>query len=159
MVRNKVTDEEIAEVVSKWTHIPVSKLMESEKEKLLHLGDILHERVIGQNEAVDRVSDAVLRARSGLKDPAKPIGSFIFLGPTGVGKTEMAKVLSSFLFDKDDSLIRIDMSEYMEKHSVASLHSGGWCPIGGIRISAKRSSPPSTRNPKRSHQRPPIRTR
>ncbi len=121
LLKEEVTEEEIAEIVSKWTHIPVSKLMESEKEKLLHLGDILHERVIGQNEAVDRVSDAVLRARSGLKDPAKPIGSFIFLGPTGVGKTELAKTLSESLFDSEQNMVRIDMSEYQERHTVARL--------------------------------------
>jgi len=121
LLKEEVTEEEIAEIISKWTHIPVSKLMESEKEKLLHLSDVLHERVIGQNEAVDRVSDAVLRARSGLKDPAKPIGSFIFLGPTGVGKTELAKTLSESLFDSEQNMIRIDMSEYQERHTVARL--------------------------------------
>merc|ERR1711916_402237 len=101
--------------------IPVSRLIEGEKEKLLRLDQILHERVIGQDEAVQAVADAVIRARSGLKDPKRPIGSFIFLGPTGVGKTEMAKMLSTYLFDKDDTLIRIDMSEYMEKFSVSRL--------------------------------------
>jgi len=121
LLKEEVTSEEIAEIISKWTHIPVSKLMESEKEKLLHLSDILHERVIGQNEAVDRVSDAVLRARSGLKDQGKPIGSFIFLGPTGVGKTELAKTLSESLFDSEQNMVRIDMSEYQERHTVARL--------------------------------------
>ncbi|MDR0886565.1 MAG: ATP-dependent chaperone ClpB [Clostridiales Family XIII bacterium] len=121
LLKEEVTEEEIADVVSKWTHIPVSKLIESEKEKLLHLADILHQRVIGQDEAVDSVSQAVLRARAGLKDETRPIGSFIFLGPTGVGKTELAKALSEALFDSEKNMIRIDMSEYMEKHSVSRL--------------------------------------
>ena len=116
-----MTEEEIAEIVSRWTGIPVTRLVESEREKLLNLEQILHRRVIGQDEAVTAVSDAVLRARSGLKDPRRPIGSFIFLGPTGVGKTELAKALAEALFDTEDNMIRIDMSEYMEKHSVARL--------------------------------------
>lgn len=121
MLKEEVTEEEIEEIISKWTNIPISKLNTSEKEKLLHLADILHQRVIGQDEAVEAVTDAVIRARSGLKDPRKPMGSFIFLGPTGVGKTELAKTLAQALFDSEDNLIRIDMSEYMERHSVARL--------------------------------------
>ncbi|PPJ98677.1 ATP-dependent chaperone ClpB, partial [Staphylococcus aureus] len=107
--------------VSQWTGIPVNKLVESEKDKLLRLSDILHERVVGQDEAVDLVSDAVIRARAGIKDPNRPIGSFLFLGPTGVGKTELAKALASTLFDSEKHMVRIDMSEYMEKHSVSRL--------------------------------------
>ncbi len=121
LLREEVTEEEIAEIVSRWTGIPVSRLMEGEKEKLLKLGEILHRRVVGQDEAVDAVVDSVIRARAGLKDPRRPIGSFIFLGPTGVGKTELAKALAEALFDTEENLIRIDMSEYMEKHSVARL--------------------------------------
>ena len=121
LVRREVTETEISEVVSKWTGIPLSKLQEGEKQKLLHLEDELHKRVIGQNEAVKAVSDAVLRARSGLKDENRPIGSFIFLGPTGVGKTELTKALAQTLFDDEKNLIRIDMSEYMEKHTVSRL--------------------------------------
>jgi len=121
MLKEEVTEEEIAEIISKWTGIPVTKLMEEEKEKLLNLENILHQRVIGQDEAVTAVSEAVLRARAGLKDNRRPIGSFIFLGPTGVGKTELAKALSEALFDTEDNMVRIDMSEYMEKHSVARL--------------------------------------
>jgi ATP-dependent Clp protease ATP-binding subunit ClpB len=121
LLQEEVTDEEIAEIVSRWTGIPVAKLMEGEKEKLLHLGDILHKRVIGQDEAVEAVANAVIRARSGLKDPKRPIGSFIFLGPTGVGKTELARTLAESLFDSEENIIRIDMSEYMEKHAVSRL--------------------------------------
>ena len=121
LLKEEITDEDIAEVVSKWTGVPVSKLVESENEKLLHMEDVLHKRVIGQDEAVDVVSDSIRRARSGLKDPKRPIGTFLFLGPTGVGKTELAKALSEFMFQDEDALIRIDMSEYMEKHSVARL--------------------------------------
>jgi len=121
LIKEEVDEEDIAEVVSRWTHIPVSKLLEGEVEKLLHLEDELHQRVIGQDEAVKVVAEAVLRARSGLKDPNRPIGSFIFLGPTGVGKTELARALAEFLFDDERALIRIDMSEYQEKHTVARL--------------------------------------
>lgn len=121
LVRNKVTEEEIAEVVSKWTGIPVSKMLEGEKEKLLQMEKVLHERLIGQNEAVDVVSNAIRRSRAGLSDPHRPIGSFLFLGPTGVGKTELCKALAQFLFDTTDAMVRIDMSEFMEKHSVARL--------------------------------------
>lgn len=121
LLKEEVTEEEIAEVVSKWTGIPVSRLVEAEKEKLLRLPEILHRRVIGQEDAVNAVSQAVLRARAGLKNPGRPIGSFIFLGPTGVGKTELAKTLSEALFDSERNMIRIDMSEYMEKHSVSRL--------------------------------------
>ncbi|NGO39670.1 ATP-dependent chaperone ClpB [Limisphaera ngatamarikiensis] len=121
LLREEVTPDEIAEVVSRWTGIPVARLLEGEKEKLLRLDQILHRRVIGQDEAVQAVADAVIRARSGLKDPKRPIGSFIFLGPTGVGKTELARALAEALFDSEDNMIRIDMSEYMEKHAVARL--------------------------------------
>ena len=121
MIREVVSDEEIGDIVSQWTGIPVSKLVETEREKLLNLSDILHERVVGQDKAVDLVSDAVVRARAGIKDPNRPIGSFLFLGPTGVGKTELAKSLASSLFDSEKHMIRIDMSEYMEKHSVSRL--------------------------------------
>jgi ATP-dependent Clp protease ATP-binding subunit ClpB len=121
IIREIVSDEEIGDIVSAWTGIPVSKLVETEREKLLNLADILHERVVGQDKAVDLVSDAVVRARAGIKDPQRPIGSFLFLGPTGVGKTELAKSLASTLFDSEKHMIRIDMSEYMEKHSVSRL--------------------------------------
>jgi ATP-dependent Clp protease ATP-binding subunit ClpB len=121
LLKEEVTADEIAEVVSRWTGIPVSKLLEGEREKLLKLGDLLHERVVGQDEAVEVVSDAVLRARSGLNDPNRPIGSFLFLGPTGVGKTELARTLAQNLFDSEENMVRIDMSEYMEKHAVARL--------------------------------------
>ena len=121
LLRDKVTDEEIAKIIGRWTGIPVSKLLESEREKLLALSDILHKRVVGQDEAVTVVSEAILRSRAGIADPKKPIGSFLFLGPTGVGKTELAKALSEALFDDEKNLIRIDMSEYMEKHSVSRL--------------------------------------
>ena len=120
-LRDKVTEEEIAKIVSRWTGIPVSKLMESEKSKLLHLDDILHKRVVGQDEAVRKVSQAILRSRAGISDPNRPIGSFLFLGPTGVGKTELAKALAEALFDDERAMIRIDMSEYMEKFSVSRL--------------------------------------
>ncbi|MDE2722778.1 MAG: AAA family ATPase, partial [Gemmatimonadota bacterium] len=121
LLREEVTEEEIAEIASRWTGIPVTRLVEGEREKLLRLDDILHERVVGQDEAVSLVADAVIRARAGIKDPRRPIGSFIFLGPSGVGKTELARTLSEALFDSEDSVIRIDMSEYMEKHAVSRL--------------------------------------
>ncbi len=121
LLRNKVGDEEIAEIVSKWTGIPVSKMLEGEREKLLHMEEALQKRVVGQAEAVKAVADAIRRARSGLSDPHRPSGSFLFLGPTGVGKTELTKALASFLFDTDEAMVRIDMSEFMEKHSVARL--------------------------------------
>ena len=121
LLRNKVTEEEVAEVVSKWTHIPVSKMMESEKTKLLHMEEALHKRIIGQDQAVLAVCNAIRRSRAGLSDPHRPIGSFLFLGPTGVGKTELCKALAHFLFDTQDAVIRIDMSEFMEKHAVARL--------------------------------------
>ncbi len=121
LLRDKVTEDEIAAIVCRWTGIPVSKLMEGEKEKILSLGDLLHKRVIGQDEAVEKVSEAILRSRAGIQDPDRPIGSFLFLGPTGVGKTELAKALSEILFDSERSMIRIDMSEYMEKFSVSRL--------------------------------------
>lgn len=121
LLRDKVTDEEIARIVARWTGIPVVKLMESEREKLLHLDDLLHKRVIGQDEAVEKVSEAILRSRAGIANPDRPIGSFLFLGPTGVGKTELAKALAQALFDDEKNLVRIDMSEYMEKHAVSRL--------------------------------------
>ncbi len=121
LVRSKVTEDEVAEVVSKWTHIPVSKMLESEKEKLIKMDEALHKRIIGQDQAVTAVSNAIRRSRAGLSDPKRPIGSFLFLGPTGVGKTELCKALAEFLFDTEDAVIRIDMSEFMEKHSVARL--------------------------------------
>ena len=120
-LKEEISDTDIAEVVSKWTSIPVTKLVESEKEKLLNMENILHKRLVGQEEAVNTVSDAIRRARSGLKDPKRPIGTFLFLGPTGVGKTELAKALAEFMFNDEDALIRIDMSEYMEKHNVSRL--------------------------------------
>ncbi|EHL2537997.1 AAA family ATPase, partial [Listeria monocytogenes] len=121
ILQEEVTENEIAEIVGRWTGIPVTKLVEGEREKLLKLADVLHQKVIGQDDAVQLVSDAVLRARAGIKDPKRPIGSFIFLGPTGVGKTELAKALAFNMFDSEDHMIRIDMSEYMEKHSVSRL--------------------------------------
>ena len=121
LLREEVTDNEIAEIVSKWTGVPVTRLVEGEREKLLRLDEILHRRVIGQDEAVQLVADAVIRARSGIKDPRRPIGSFLFLGPTGVGKTELAKTLAEALFDTEDNIVRIDMSEYMERHTVSRL--------------------------------------
>jgi ATP-dependent Clp protease ATP-binding subunit ClpB len=121
LIKEEVDEEDIAEVISRWTHIPVSKLLEGEVQKLLHLGEELHQRVIGQDEAVQAVAEAVMRARSGLKDPQRPIGSFIFLGPTGVGKTELARALAEYLFDDERAMIRIDMSEYQEKHTVSRL--------------------------------------
>ena len=121
LLRNKITEEEIAKIISRWTGIPVAKLMEGEREKILHLEDILHKRVIGQNEAVEKVSDAIIRSRAGISDFKRPIGSFLFLGPTGVGKTELAKTLAEALFDDEHNIIRIDMSEYMEKFSVSRL--------------------------------------
>jgi ATP-dependent Clp protease ATP-binding subunit ClpB len=121
LLKEEVGEEDIAAVVSRWTGVPVTKLLEGEKEKLLHLADELHKRVIGQDEAVEAVSEAVIRARSGLKDPQRPIGSFIFLGPTGVGKTELARALAQFLFDDEKAMVRIDMSEYQEKHNVSRL--------------------------------------
>ena len=127
LLRDKVTEEEIARIIQRWTGIPVARLMEGEREKLLHLEDILHRRVVGQDEAVRLVSEAILRSRAGIADPGKPIGSFLFLGPTGVGKTELAKTLAEALFDSEKNLVRIDMSEYMEKFSVSRL-------IGASRI-------------------------
>ena len=121
LLRNNVTDEEVAEIVSKWTGIPVSKMLEGEKDKLLHMESVVQKRVVGQGEAVEAVANAIRRARAGLSDPNRPIGSFLFLGPTGVGKTELTKALANFLFDTDDAMVRLDMSEFMEKHSVARL--------------------------------------
>lgn len=121
LVRNKVSEKEIAEIVSQWTGIPVAKMLEGEREKLLHMEDALHRRVIGQDEAISVVANAIRRSRAGLSDPKRPIGSFIFSGPTGVGKTEVCKALAGFLFDSDDAMVRLDMSEFMEKHSVARL--------------------------------------
>lgn len=121
LLRNKVTDAEIAEVLARWTGIPVARMLEGEREKLLRMEQELHSRVIGQNEAVEAVSNAIRRSRAGLSDPNRPIGSFLFLGPTGVGKTELCKALANFMFDSDDAMVRIDMSEFMEKHSVSRL--------------------------------------
>jgi ATP-dependent Clp protease ATP-binding subunit ClpB len=121
LLRQVVTEEEIAQVVSRWTGIPVSRLQEGERAKLLRLDEILHERIVGQDEAVQAVADAIIRARSGIKNPRQPVGSFIFLGPTGVGKTELAKTLAAALFDSEDNLIRLDMSEYQERHTVSRL--------------------------------------
>ena len=116
-----MTEDEIARIVSKWTGIPVAKLTESERSKTLHLDQVLHKRVVGQDEGVEKVTEAIIRSKAGIKDPTKPIGSFLFLGPTGVGKTELAKALAESLFDDESNMVRIDMSEYMEKHSVARL--------------------------------------
>lgn len=121
LLRNKVTDVEIAEILARWTGIPVSRMLESEREKLLRMEQQLHQRVIGQDEAVVAVSNAIRRSRAGLSDPNRPIGSFMFLGPTGVGKTELCKALANFMFDSDDAMVRIDMSEFMEKHAVSRL--------------------------------------
>ena len=121
LVRESVSDEEIARIISRWTGIPVSKLNESERSRILHLAEVLHKRVVGQDEGVEKVTEAILRSKAGIKDPGKPIGSFLFLGPTGVGKTELAKTLAEALFDDENNMVRIDMSEYMEKHSVARL--------------------------------------
>jgi ATP-dependent Clp protease ATP-binding subunit ClpB len=121
LLREEVTEDEIAEIVSRWTGIPVTRLVEGERDKLMRLDEILHQRVVGQDEAVQLVADAVIRARAGIKDPRRPIGSFIFLGPTGVGKTELAKTLAAALFDMEENMVRIDMSEYMERHTVSRL--------------------------------------
>ena len=121
MLREEVTEEDISEIIARWTGIPVSKLLQSERDKLLHLEDLLHRRVVGQDAAVAAVSDAIQRSRAGLADPERPIASFMFLGPTGVGKTELCKGLAEALFDSEDAIVRIDMSEYMEKHSVSRL--------------------------------------
>ena len=121
LLRDAVTEEEIAKIVARWTGIPVSKLMEGERDKLLSMEDILHKRVVGQDEGVTKVTNAILRSRAGIRDPRRPIGSFMFLGPTGVGKTELAKALASALFDDEKNIVRIDMSEYMEKYSVSRL--------------------------------------
>ena len=121
LVHESVTEDEIARIISRWTGIPVAKLTESERNKTLHLDDELHKRVVGQDEAVEKVTDAIIRSKAGIKDPTKPIGSFLFLGPTGVGKTELAKTLAASLFDDENNMVRIDMSEYMEKYSVSRL--------------------------------------
>ncbi len=121
LLKEEVDEEDIAEVVSRWTHIPVSRLMEGEIQKLLKMEERLHLRVVGQDEAVTAVANAIRRARAGIQDPDRPLGSFIFLGPTGVGKTELGRALAEFLFDDEKAMIRVDMSEYMEKHSVSKL--------------------------------------
>ena len=131
LIKEEVTAEDIADVVSRWTGIPVSKMLQSEREKLLHLEDELHKRVIGQDEAIEAVADAVRRSRAGLQDPKRPIGSFIFLGTTGVGKTELAKALAEYLFDDESLMTRIDMSEYQEKHTVSRFD---WCASGIRRL-------------------------
>ncbi len=120
-MHESVTEEEIARIISRWTRIPVAKLTESERNKTLHLDEQLHRRVVGQEEGVEKVTEAIIRSKAGIKDPTKPIGSFLFLGPTGVGKTELAKALAESLFDDENNMVRIDMSEYMEKHSVSRL--------------------------------------
>jgi ATP-dependent Clp protease ATP-binding subunit ClpB len=121
MLHEVLSEEQIAEIVARWTGIPVNRLLEGEREKLLHLDEVLHERVVGQDEAVQLVADAVMRARSGIKDPRRPIGSFIFLGPTGVGKTELSRALANALFDSEENIVRLDMSEYQERHTVSRL--------------------------------------
>jgi ATP-dependent Clp protease ATP-binding subunit ClpB len=121
MLKEQVDEEDIAEVVSRWTHVPVSRLMEGEVQKLIHMEDRLHQRVVGQDEAINAVANAIRRARAGIQDPNRPLGSFIFLGPTGVGKTELARALAEFLFDDERAMVRIDMSEYQEKHTVSRL--------------------------------------
>ncbi|HEV2724039.1 MAG TPA: AAA family ATPase, partial [Thermoleophilaceae bacterium] len=121
LLREQVTDDEIAQVVARWTGIPIARLLEGERDKLLRLDDVLHERVVGPDEAVGLVADAVIRARSGIKDPRRPIGSFIFLGPTGVGKTELSRALAQALFDSEENIVRLDMSEYQERHTVSRL--------------------------------------
>ena len=121
LVHESVSEEEIAKIISRWTGIPVAKLTESERNKTLHLDEELHKRVIGQDEGVTKVTEAIIRSKAGIKDPSKPIGSFLFLGPTGVGKTELAKALASCLFDDESNMVRLDMSEYMEKYSVSRL--------------------------------------
>lgn len=121
LVHECVSEDEIARIISRWTGIPVAKLTESERNKTLHLDDELHKRVVGQDEAVTKVAEAIMRSKAGIKDPGKPIGSFLFLGPTGVGKTELAKTLAQALFDDETNMVRIDMSEYMEKYSVSRL--------------------------------------
>ncbi len=121
LVHESVSEEEIARIISRWTGIPVTKLNESERNKTLHLDEELHRRVVGQDEGVTKVTEAIIRSKAGIKDPEKPIGSFLFLGPTGVGKTELAKALAASLFDDESNMVRIDMSEYMEKHSVSRL--------------------------------------
>ena len=148
MLKEEVDEEDIAEVVSKWTHIPVSRLMEGEIQKLLHMEERLHQRVIGQDEAISAVANAIRRARAGLQDPNRPLGSFMFLGPTGVGKTELARALAEFLFDDEQAMVRIDMSEYQEKHTV-SRHDRRASRIRRLRGGrpADRSGPPAARTP------------
>src|SRR3989454_6311524 len=121
MVKEEVDEDDVAEVVARWTGIPVSRLLEGETEKLIHMEERLHQRVVGQDEAIDAVATALRRSRAGLQDPNRPIGTFLFLGPTGVGKTELARALAEFMFDSEEAMVRIDMSEYMEKHSVSRL--------------------------------------
>ena len=142
LIHEKVTEAEIASIVSRWTGIPVAKLTESERNKTLHLDEELHKRVVGQDEGVTKVTEAIIRSKAGIKDPSKPIGSFLFLGPTGVGKTELAKSLAAALFDDENNMVRIDMSEYMEKYSVSRLIGA---PPGYVgRWSADRSCPEKT---------------
>jgi ATP-dependent Clp protease ATP-binding subunit ClpB len=145
LLRNSVTEVEVAEIVSKWTGIPVSRMLEGEREKLLRMEEVLEKRVVGQHEAVKAVADAIRRSRAGLSDPHRPIGSFMFLGPTGVGKTELSKALAEFMFDTEEAMIRIDMSEFMEKHSVARLIGAppGLCGVRRRRLSDRSGAPPA----------------
>ncbi len=157
-LKDVVDAEDVAEVVAKWTGIPVSRLMEGEIEKLVHMEDRLHQRVIGQDEAVEAVSAALRRSRAGLQDPDRPIGTFLFLGPTGVGKTELARALAEFMFDSQDAMVRIDMSEYMEKHAVSRLVGAppGYVGYdeGGQLTEAVRRRPYSRRPPRRDREGP-----
>ena len=161
MLKEEVDEEDVAEVVSKWTGVPVSRLMEGEMEKLVRLEEVLHERVIGQDEAVTAVANAIRRSRAGLSDPHRPIGTFLFLGPTGVGKTELARSLADFLFDDERAMVRIDMSEYMEKHTVSRLIGAppGYVGYdeGGQLTEAVRRRPVLGRAARRDREGPPRR--
>ena len=145
MLKEEVDAEDVAEVVAKWTGVPVTRLLEGEKMKLVHMEERLASRVVGQTEAVQAVSNAVRRARSGIQDPNRPLGSFIFMGPTGVGKTELARALAEFLFDSEQALIRLDMSEYMEKHTVSRLIGAppGLCGLRGRRPADRGGAAPA----------------
>ena len=160
MLKEEVDEEDIADVVSRWTGVPVSRLMEGEIQKLLRMEDRLHQRVVGQDEAIRAVANAIRRARAGLQDPNRPLGSFIFLGPTGVGKTELARALAEFLFDDEHAMIRIDMSEYQEKHTVSRLIGA---PPGYVgyeesgQLDRSRSAPPVLGRPVRRDREGPLR--